>query len=123
MRTIRIGGLLLAGFLIATAVRSQAPERTGTAWEYATVTASPDQSGSKETFGNWKAEARICYGTPGGCRYEVASITTREPNFDRDALMAAASKLGADGWELTAATDVHENNWSQRVMYFRRPRR
>jgi len=117
-RTLITLGIVLVGILsISTAVRSQAPQNV---WEYASVALKavdrPDGNGRDEVAG-------ICYAIPQGCRYEPVSITPSSEGVRfYEGYMAATAKLGAQGWELTTATDSisPHNRLDDRVLYFRR---
>jgi len=109
-RFIRLGGILIVGLLsVATLVRSQASQST---WEYASVNGRLLSGGD--------IGAKICYATPQGCRYEEISITRTRSTQNEDFLMAAAAKLGTQGWELTGAADSSTNSLTSRALYFRR---
>jgi len=47
-------------------------------------------------------------------------VTITDSTQATDALMTAASKLGAQGWEFISATELEHPSLSERVMYFRR---
>ena len=119
-RIIPIGVILTAMLLfIATRGKSQAP--SAQAWEYSSVTGSPNLStisgvlSSRTTSG-----AVICYATAQGCRVEQVTTTSEHELPRAAALMMAAAKLGEQGWELTSATDVATNQLREQVLYFRR---
>jgi hypothetical protein len=102
---IQLSVAALVGILMtATALKPQVPP-VGPVWEYCSVTlATPGR-------------ATICYVTVNGCRNEPAGNTFRQTD---DSLMAAATKLGEKGWELTAATEGTNATNSGRILYFRR---
>ncbi len=119
-RLIQIGVILTAVLVfIATTVKSQAPPAR--AWEYSSVTGSPNLSTiSGILSSSTTSTATICYATAQGCRLEQVT-TTSEHDLPRGAaLMMAADKLGEQGWELTSATDVATNQLREQVLYFRR---
>jgi hypothetical protein len=126
MRSIQFGLVIAAAmFLIATAVKSQAPAQPGQVWEYSSVSAMPFLNSGTSTGINsitYRGSARICYATAQGCHVEELTKTGESDGVGEEALMMAASRLGADGWELTAATDV-DTNRLERTLYFRRLKR
>ena len=111
-------GILAVGILsISTVVRSQAPQSV---WEYASVTRTVIDGPE----GRGLDAAAICYAIPQGCRYE--NITATQSNAMlriHEIYMAATARLGAQGWELTTATDTMENHFDARILYFRRVRK
>jgi hypothetical protein len=109
-KKIQLGLTLTAGIvLMATALRPQMPTRipaVGPVWEYATITGSAVD-----------ARLTICYAEASGCRRESADSRPLG-----DSMMTAAAKLGENGWELTAASDVSGDNRHDRILYFKRPK-
>jgi hypothetical protein len=109
-KKIQLSLTLAAGIvLMATALRPQMPTRipaVGPVWEYATITGSAVD-----------ARLSICFAEASGCRRESADSRPLG-----DTIMSAAAKLGENGWELTAASDVSGDNRRDRILYFKRPK-
>jgi len=127
MRPIQFGLVIAAAmFLIATAVKSQAPAQSGQVWEYSSVTGSPityarTQSGINSS--TYNASATICYATSQGCRNEEVATTGAGNREGSVAMMVAAAKLGEQGWELTTSAEIPEPSTNERTLYFRRLKR
>ncbi len=101
---ILYGITLTAGILISASALLPQPRAGGPGWQYCTVT---------DTSYIQPVRANICYATPSGCKNE--SVTA--PDSRTDAEVAAAQKLGDQGWELIAAT--HSDNHGE-TLYFKR---
>lgn len=87
-----------AALFSATALRPQ-PPGGGPGWQYCSIT------------GSAMNRAEVCYAAMNGCRREVLSGSNRA-----DAVMAAAAKLGDQGWELIASSESDEGH----TLYFKR---
>jgi hypothetical protein len=111
-RLIPLGILVIGILSVATVVTSQAPQNV---WEYASVSGDPRNVSDH-------AEAKICYATVQGCRFEDISVKgiIEAHKTEGVGLMAAAAKLGTQGWEFTSSTDISNSSVVARVMYFRR---
>lgn len=114
-RLIHLGILVLAILSVVSVSKSQSPS-SGTAWEYASV----EGAIATGPTGRRIHAARICYATPQGCRSEEVTISGPANPEIFDSLMAATSKLGEQGWELTSVTDDEPGDFNDRVLYFRR---
>src|SRR5688572_17356387 len=119
-RLMPLGIIVVGALVLPTAVKSQAvaPQNV---WEYALVTTALVQ-GAGEGPGSVIIGATICYATLDGCRLENITAKTSSPSAQPglSSLMAAAAKLGSQGWEFTVATDTAPYQIGTRVMYFRR---
>lgn len=116
-RVVQIGLVLTAGVvLVSSGLKSQAPARAAAqTWEYVTISRNPTFASDRYRNGT---RADVCYSNSEGCREE--SVTAMKDNQDSsnlnpDAVMKAASDLGAQGWELVSV--------SEGKLYFRRPKR
>jgi hypothetical protein len=106
-KKIQLGLTLAAGIvLMATALRPQMPTRApavGPVWEFASITGSTIDG-----------RLSICYAETSGCRHEGADSRPLG-----DSMMSTAAKLGENGWELAATSDVSTDR-HERILYFKR---
>ena len=115
--------LLLAGIAWSQAGR-RPYDPTQPRYEYASVTAVLGNAfeGVSTSLPEPEVDRAItCYFAPEGCRLEETKVRRPSRGYSdyqfRNAQMAAASKMGREGWELQSAV----NDQQRTVLYFRRP--
>ena len=120
-RILQIGVTVAAGILLmGTAVKSQIPA-VGPVWEYSMVIGSPAIGAYNQGEGP-VSKATICYASAAGCRNEQVSVPAKELHDGNEAVMAAATRLGEKGWELTSTSEIATDHRADRILYFKRLR-
>ena len=119
-RAIQIGVILAAALLvIATTVKSQDPAAPPEpVWEYLSVTGSVANTATRTgAFSqSYTSSAMICFITTQGCQQEPVTLSVGERSIGGEALASAIAQVGAEGWELTTASETETG----RIMYFKR---